>query len=144
MTEGVLSRISRVASSSLPNAALVNDADRISVGDVREVMRLLADRDGWIGASGEHGGLSVSGRNGPRLCSTSTAGNHSTASTATKRRARRSLSSWGSRRAFRVALAAVASRRGTRSTTRSCASAPTANARSSKDDRLDKTAMRVR
>lgn len=44
MTEGVLSRISRVASSSLPNAALVNDADRISVGDVREVMRLLADR----------------------------------------------------------------------------------------------------
>ena len=48
MTEGVLSRISRVASSSLPNAALVNDADRISVGDVREVMRLLADRDGWI------------------------------------------------------------------------------------------------
>ena len=44
MTEGVLSRISRVASSSLPNAALVNDADRISVGDLREVMRLLADR----------------------------------------------------------------------------------------------------
>lgn len=55
MTEGVLWRISRVASSSLPNAALVNDADRISVGDLREVMRLLADRDGWIRASGEHG-----------------------------------------------------------------------------------------
>ena len=52
MTEGVLSRISRVASSTLPNAALVNDADRISVGDVREVMRLLADRDGWVRAAG--------------------------------------------------------------------------------------------
>lgn len=39
MTEGVLSRISRVASSSLPNAALVNDAPCERVGKRRVPFR---------------------------------------------------------------------------------------------------------
>lgn len=59
MTEGVLWRISRVASSSLPNAALVNDADRISVGDLREVMRLLADRATLSRHRRRHGGRAM-------------------------------------------------------------------------------------
>lgn len=40
-------RLSRIASSKLASASLVNNADEISVGDIREVMRLLANMDGW-------------------------------------------------------------------------------------------------
>ena len=50
--ETLLDRLSRIASSQLPNAAIVGINDRLSVGDVREVMRLLADRDGWVRAAG--------------------------------------------------------------------------------------------
>lgn len=48
----LLERLSRIASSELPNAALVGINDQLSVGDVREIMRLLADRDGWVRAAG--------------------------------------------------------------------------------------------
>lgn len=41
-------RLSKIASSSLPNAGLITHYDGLSVGDVREVMRLLADREGWV------------------------------------------------------------------------------------------------
>jgi hypothetical protein len=44
-------RLSKIASSMMANAALVNDSDGISVGDVREIMRLLADREGWVRAA---------------------------------------------------------------------------------------------
>lgn len=44
-------RLARIASSQLPNAALVGANDAISVADVREIMRLLADRDGWVRAA---------------------------------------------------------------------------------------------
>lgn len=40
-------KLSRVATSDEPNAALLRPGDSISVGDVREVMRLFANMDGW-------------------------------------------------------------------------------------------------
>lgn len=47
----VFDRLSTIATSREPNAARVGDCDGLSVGDVREVMRLLADREGWIRAA---------------------------------------------------------------------------------------------
>ncbi len=40
-------KLSRIAKSRLANASLVNNADEISYGDVREIMRLFANMDGW-------------------------------------------------------------------------------------------------
>jgi len=48
----LVERLSRIASSQLPGAALVGANDGISVADLREIMRLLADRDGWVRAAG--------------------------------------------------------------------------------------------
>jgi hypothetical protein len=46
VTVELTARLAAVASSQLPNAAVIGDG--ITVGDIREVMRLLADREGWV------------------------------------------------------------------------------------------------
>lgn len=43
-------RLSKIATSNLPNGAALIASDDITVGDVREIMHLLADREGWIRA----------------------------------------------------------------------------------------------
>lgn len=49
--DALVSKLSKVAVRALPNAALVCEADGLNIGDIRALMRRLADGDGWARAA---------------------------------------------------------------------------------------------